>query len=119
VKSTADFPWHLLGFRPTGDIGDFTLYTNRKKSIVCFPKTHPGKPFTSRQLANMRQFAAIASVWRSISSASRADWSRACQLAGLTITPYNLFVYANMQPDTSTLETVQRQSGVYLGYPPR
>lgn len=113
------FPWHLIGFRPTGDVGDFTLYSNKKKAIVCFLKTHPGKPFTARQKANMRQFAAIASVWSSMSPALREAWSQACQRAGLTITPYNLFVYSNMQPDSSTLQTVQRQSGIYLGFPPK
>lgn len=119
MRLTERFPWRLIGIRPTGDVGDYTLYTNRKGKLVCFLKTRPGKPFTARQKANMRQFTAIASVWRSMSPALRLDWQRACQRAGLTITPYNLFVYANMQPDCSTLQTVQRQSGIYLGYPPK
>lgn len=119
MQTPEQIPWHLIGFRPTGDVGDYTLYTNRKGSLVCFLKTHPGKPFTARQRANMRQFTAIASVWRSMPESSRQAWRSACQRAGLTITAYNLFVYANMQPDSATLETVQRQSGIYLGYPPR
>ena len=116
---TQQFPWRLLGFRPTGDIAQWTLYTNKKGDLVCFLKTHPGKPFTSRQRALMRQFTAIASVWRSMSPASRQAWEEATRRAGLTITAYNLFVYANMQPDCSTLQTIQRQSGIYLGFPPR
>ncbi len=110
------FPWKLIGFRPTGDVGKFTLYTNRKGALVCFLKTWPAKPLTSRQRANCRQFTAIASVWRSMSPELRSRWSQAAKRAGLTITPYNLFVYSQMQPDSSTLLTVQRQSGVFLGF---
>lgn len=119
MPALTSFPWRLLGFRPTGDVGQFTLYTNRKGKLVCFLKTRPSKPLTSRQRANNRQFAAIASVWRSMSPASRQAWQQACRQAGLTITAYNLFVYSNMQPDSTTLQTIQRQSGIYLGFPPK
>jgi hypothetical protein len=116
---TTQFPWMLLGFRPTGDVGQFTMYTNRKGKLVCFLKTRPAKPFTSRQKANMRQFTAIATVWRSMAPWQRQQWRLASQRAGLSVTPYNLFVYSNMQPDSTPLLTIQRQSGIDLGFPPK
>jgi hypothetical protein len=119
MQLTQQFPWKFLGIRPTGDAGDYTLYTNRKGKLICFLKTRPSKPLTSRQRANIRQFAAIASVWRSMSPSLREAWRQASLRSGLTITHYNLFVYANMQPNSSTLQTIERQSGIYLGYPPR
>jgi hypothetical protein len=119
MQLTQTFPWRFIGIRPTGDIGQFTMYTNRKGSLVCFLKTRPAKPLTARQRANMRQFTAIASLWQSLSPALREAWRQASQRAGLSITQYNLFVYSNAQPDLSTLQTVQRQSGIYLGFPPK
>jgi hypothetical protein len=109
------FPWRLIGFRPTGDVWDYTLYTNKKGSLVCYVKTRPGKPFTARQLANMRQFTAIASLWTSLSPSAKRSWVDAARKATLSITAYNLFVYANMQPDRSTIRTIQRQTGENLG----
>jgi hypothetical protein len=116
MQINAAFPWRLIGIRPTGDVGPFTLYTNRKGKLICFLKTRPAKPLTARQRANMRKFEAIASVWRSMEPAQRADWSLAAKRAGLTITAYNLFIYSQMQPDSSTLLTVQNQSGICLGF---
>lgn len=115
---TQSFPWKLIGIRPTGDLGQFTMYTNRKGSLVCFLKTRPAKPLTNRQLGNMRRFTAIGSVWRSMPPSERQAWQLAAKRAGLTITAYNLFVYSQMQPDSSTLLTVQRQSAVHLGFGP-
>lgn len=107
-------PWQLLGLRTTGDIGQYTLYTNRKGSLVVFLKTRPRVPFTNRQLSNMRRFTAIAATWRAMPDAQRQKWRDATRLANLRITPYNLYVYAMMTPSENVLATISRQTGIDL-----
>lgn len=82
--------------------------------MICFVKTRPAVPVTARQRANMLKFKAIASIWRALSPESRQRWRDAARLAKLTITPYNLFVYSMMQPDRSTIKTIEHQSGIDL-----
>jgi len=102
----------MLGFRPTGDLGDFTLYTNRRNKTVIFLKAPPRKPPSETQLQQRARWSVIAAGWQSLPDARRHAWLRAARAAGLSIGGYNLFVWYACNPDPAVLATICRRAGI-------
>jgi len=104
----------LIGLFPSGDVGPFTVYTTRRKGVVWFPRSPPEKQPTVLQRRCRNRFRLAAWVWRSMPLPQRGEWERASQLAPLSITGYNLFVFHQLTRDDATIRTVERLSGVQL-----
>ena len=104
----------LLGFVIWGDLGPTTIYKNRKKKVVVFPKTWPKEPPSPAQTIQRDQFRNAAAAWRSLSSLWRAQWELATRRASLCMTGYDLFVHWHLLHDDTAIETLERQTGTAL-----
>lgn len=113
MKTVATF-LPLLGFRPTGDVGAFTVYTTRRGAIVWFPRSPPGKPPSPLQTRIRNRFRIAARIWSTLDPQRKQNWLRAAIAAGLKITGYNLFTYWIATQDHATIETVQRLANLEL-----
>lgn len=104
----------LLGFNPSGDLGPYTIYTNKRGLPVWFLKAPPRQPPSLLQRLNRSRFQAAAWLWVNTPFAERLAWNNAARLAGLTITGYNLFTYYVHTADVDAIKTVERNSGIPL-----
>lgn len=104
----------ILGLRPTGDLGPFTIYTKPDRVRVAFIKAPPTKPPTERQIAQRDQFRAAAIAWKALAQADRNNWHTVCRYLSLYLHGYNLFVYWFLSHDDASIRTVERQSGIDL-----
>ena len=104
----------LLGIWPGGDLGPYTIYTTRRRGVVWFPRSPPKQPpsYLQRRHRNSWRFAARA--WTASTATIRQAWRDAAQLAHLSISGYNLFIFWQVSKNRSIIETVQRQSGITL-----
>ena len=104
----------LLGLNPSGDLGDYTVYTSRRKGIVWFVKAPPKCPPTYLQRRQRNAFTLAALCWRRVSSEARRTWSAAARLAGLKCSGYNLFVFFQLTRDRAAIRTIEHQTGKQL-----
>ena len=105
---------HLIGLRPTGDLGPLTGYTTRHGRGVWFMKAPPKTPPTCWQTHQRNAFRALGAAWSALSQDVRDDWQRAAKLARLTITGYNLWTWYGFTNDSATILTIEHQTGVKL-----
>ena len=106
----------LLGFRPTGDLGPLTIYTNKRGLIVAYPKAPPDKPPTYFQIRQRNRFRLCGQMWSRLPPASRNEWNRAAEKCGAAICGYTLFVWYQLIHDNQALQTISRQ--VFVKLPP-
>lgn len=107
-------PWNLIGTWVSGDVGGYTVYTDRFGRKTVFPKSPPEKPPTTAQLAQRARFAAAQSAWSQLSASEKANLEAACRRLSLSLTGQNLFMKASLMNMDSALRTVERQSGITL-----
>lgn len=110
-------PYHfasIIGFRPTGDLGAFTIYSSLRQGTVWFIKSPPLEPPSVRQLHYRNLFRSAAAAWRTLTPEKRNDWLLAARRAYLSINGYNLFVWYQLKRDRATLATVERVSRLTL-----
>jgi len=93
MKTTGAQLYHMLGFRPTGDLGPFTFYTAKNGAVVFFPKAPPLNPPSYLQTVQRNRFRLAAKTWKTLPEAERQNWERLAKTAKLTINGYNLFVW--------------------------
>lgn len=102
MKRHAPELWHMMGLRPTGDIGPFTFYTSKRNQFVFFPKAPPLNPPSYLQTVQRNRFRLCAKVWQNLPELERLNWERVTKLAKLTINGYNLFVWYQLRNGEST-----------------
>jgi len=117
MKTDANKLLKLLGLRPTGDLGPYTIYTSKRRATVIFLRSPPQKPPSHRQQAWRSNFSAAAHAWSELTNAQRADWTAAATTCRLRITAYNLWLALSLHPDQPTLDTIQRLSEQQLQTP--
>jgi len=108
----------VLGFRVSGDLGGYTIYTNRKGKKVSFAQAPPRKPLSVWQLAWQRNFRWGMACWRSLTSEEKQNYRRVCDLSCLCMLGHNLFLHAYLASDNSLLETLECQYQIPLRMPP-
>ena len=114
MAQTVPPAYNVIGFNPTGDIGDFTVYTSRRRGAVWFLKSPPKKPASYKQLHQRNRFRLIAELWRSLDQSTRDNWRNAALKATLHISGYALFVVYQQKRDPALIETIEMQSGISL-----
>jgi len=107
-------PWHLIGMQVSGDVGDFSIYTDRFGRKVVYPKAPPEKPPTAAQTARREAFKAAQQSWSALSSEAKANLEEACRVLSMPLTGQNLWISAVMRQDTTAYRTVAAQSGIAL-----
>jgi len=104
----------LLGFRQTGDLGPFTIYTSRRRKPVWFLKSPPMKPPSPMQRHQRSRFTMAARAWQQLSPGIRKRWSLAAARARLYLSGYNLWLHYQLAPDRRALRTIELQSRIQL-----
>lgn len=104
----------FLGLYPSGDLGDFTVYTSKRHALVYFQKTSPKNPPTVLQRRVRARLVLAAWLWQNLPPTKREDWLTAARLAGLRISGYNLFVHWVIVQDDAPIKTIERQTGIDL-----
>jgi hypothetical protein len=103
-----------LGLRVSGDVADFTFYTNRRGKVVFFLFAPPNTPPSAAQTSKRNAMARIAGNWRLIPGPQRANWRRACLKLHLEVVGFGLFFHLAVKKDLATIRTIERQSNLTL-----
>lgn len=103
-----------MGFRPTGDLGPWTFYTDKRGTPVWFIKAPPTKPPTDRQLHIQGMMAEFARNWTSLPKETKMNWERASKRTSLKLTGYNLYQWWRWRKNRRVIETIEKQSGITL-----
>lgn len=104
----------LLGINSQGDLGPWTMYTDKQKGLVFFIKAPPLEPPSLLQTSVRNAVKLSAYTWRSLSAAQRADWETAARRTHLKIHGYNLFTFWIITKDDPCIHTVERLSKIKL-----
>ena len=107
-------PWQLMGIWVSGDVGDFTIYTDRFGRKVVFPKSPPKKPASKAQISHRARFKTAQSAWNDLSDSDKARLEEATLKSGIVMTGQNLYISVAMKNDQTALDTVSRQTGISL-----
>lgn len=107
-------PWQILGLTVSGDVGGFTIYTDRYNRKVVFPKSPPEKPPSEEQIALRSRFTEAQSAWSVLNASNKAALEEACRKLSVPMTGQNLYIKVALTNDQGALETLERQSGITL-----
>lgn len=111
-------PWNLLGLIVSGDIGDFTIYTDRHMRKEVFPRAPPKEPPTARQIARRQAFARAVRNYKSLTPEETAQWENVTRMLSMPLTGQNLFISLSFSQDNDSLITLNRQAATTLTLPP-
>lgn len=110
-------PPHLMGMTVSGDIGDLTVYTDKKNQKVFFPRSPPKMPPSDLQLAQRERFRLAQSDWASVTPLVKAKWEAIMQRLSLSLTGQNAWLHFALCHDWRILTTLIAQSGIYVDDP--
>lgn len=103
----------VLGYLVTGDLGDFTFYTNRRGRIVFYSKAPPLSPTSPAQRVQRTRMQQAGAAWQNMTPGQRAKWRQAAARCNMPINGPALAAAWIMKPG-AWIETVARQSNVQL-----
>lgn len=110
-------PWQIIAMNLAGDIGDYTIYTDRFQQKVVYPKSPPKDPPSQMQVQQRARFKTAQAAWKMLSNAEKLSLENACRKTSASLTGQNLWISCSIRRDNSTLLTIERQSGVPLPKP--
>ena len=111
-------PANVLGLMVSGDIGGFTLYTDRYGRKVIFEKAPPTKPASVLQALQRGRFRSAMINWKAETQAVRDDWENVSLKAALCMTGLNMWLHFSLKGTAAGLATFSRQTGITLTMPP-
>jgi hypothetical protein len=109
-----DMPWSLLGFHLSGDIGDFTLYTDRNRRKVIYPFSPPHKPPSDLQVHQRGRFRTAVNLFLALPAEDRANLEEACRRSSLVMGGCALYVSACLRGQNAALQTLAQQVNLPL-----
>ena len=95
---------HLLGTWVGGDLGDFTLYTTRRRKLVWYPRAPPSSPPTVAQRRQRDRFTLAVQRWRALAASEHAQWESLALQLGLVATGHNLYLHLALNFDAQAWE---------------
>lgn len=110
-------PWNLLAMQISGDVGGYTIFTDRFGRKTVFPKSPPEKPPSSQQLIQRQRFKTAQTSWNALSSDQVKNLEDACRITNVPMTGQNLWIHTALTNDTEAMKTIERQSGITLTIP--
>lgn len=111
------YPIAMLGCTVSGDVGPYTVYTDRFGKKVWFPKSPPKSKPTELQLAVRRRFTTAQHQYMQLSAAEKKLWESLTRKANLCLTGQNLFIHVAMMWTFAMLATIQHQTGITVTPP--
>jgi|SRR3990170_503150 len=110
-------PWNLIAMGLSGDVGDFTVYTDRFMRKVVFPRSPPKVPSSELQLAWRAKFKNAQASWNLLSTQEKENLENACRRTSSSLTGQNLWISCSLKLDNGSLNTLEKQSGLPLPRP--
>ncbi len=107
-------PWDLIGLIVSGDVGDYTIYTDRHGRKVVYPRQPPEVPRSPAQALQRNRFKTAQADWRALTADEKKALEDACKKLSMPMTGQNLWISAALRHDTESYHTVQTQSGITL-----
>jgi hypothetical protein len=104
----------FMGFLAWGDLAGLTMYVNRRRNLVVYPKSPPDKPPSAAQTVYRNMMRNAAAEWKNWDSPLKANWDRACRRLSLKLHGFDLWVYWYFKCDRPTIATIERQSNLQL-----
>jgi len=95
-----------FGLFPSGDIGPLTLYTDRDRQVVAYPRAPPTRPPSYMQQRQRRVWEAAAASWRTTPPTARSNWDRVCRANGIPLSGHQLFMHLNTTIQRESLEVL-------------
>lgn len=105
---------HLLGTWVGGDLGDFTLYTNRGRKLVWYPRAPPAAPPSVAQRRQRDRFSLAVQRWRALTTTERNDWEALALELGLVATGHNLYLHLALNFDAQAWAVAVARTGSTL-----
>lgn len=105
-------PFNMLGLSLSGDVGDFTLYTDKFHRIIAFPRSPPKVPASPRQLFCRQRWRNACDTWNEQPPEIKAKWELLTLRANMCMTGNGLWMKMSLNPDYVTFERLSLQ---YLG----
>lgn len=113
MKRTEDL-LYFLGLNSQGDLGPWTLYTDKRKGLVFFIKAPPLEPPSQLQTSIRNAIRLAAYTWRSLTPEAREHWELATKRAHLKIHGYNLFCFWILRKEDAAIHTIERLTRLKL-----
>lgn len=107
-------PWQILAMGLSGDIGGYTIYTDRFGRKVIYPKSPPEKPPTQRQLTAQQRFRSAQKAWSDLTTEKKENLEEVCKKANASMTGQNLYIHTAMTNDQTAIATLEKQTGITL-----
>lgn len=104
----------IFGWVIWGDLGQLTIYRNRKAKMVAFTKTWPKAETSALQETQRARFTAAAAAWQALTPETRAQWHLATRRASLCAHGYDLWVHWHTIGDEAAIRTLERQTSTTL-----
>ena len=117
-------PANALGLIVAGDVGGYTIYTDRHGRKVVFPRSPPKKPPSPMQIKQRARFAQAVTNWRNATQLTRDQFEALSMRANICMTGHNLFIALSLRDDPKLFDTLKRQTGlpaplpVFIVWPP-
>lgn len=105
---------NILGLRISGDIGEYTTYTDRYGRKVVYYYTPPAKPPTAAQVRCRARFAYAHAAWKALTPEEKAALEDCSRKLSLPITGKNIWMSASLRQRDTQYLTLERQSGITL-----
>lgn len=106
-----------MGTTVSGDLGDYTIYTDRYGRKVAYPRSPPTKPPSESQVIQRARFAAAIADWIALAEDTRFDWERASLRSSICMTGHNLYIHFALVRHDRVRQTLERQTGLTLPAP--
>lgn len=110
-------PWNLIGLQVSGDVGGFTVYTDRYGQKVVFPKSPPEEPPSEKRIAQRNRFKLAQEDWQSLDQQTKADLEEMCRRASVPLTGQNLWIHSALTNDADAMRTLMDQTGITTPVP--
>lgn len=108
----------LLGIEVQGDIGPWTVYTDRYGRKKWFLFSPPTKPPTAPQIAQRARFQQAQKNWADLTAQEKENLETACKKTSLVLTGQNLFISAQLTGRQEALQVIARQTDLPLPQAP-
>lgn len=110
-------PANIIGLIVSGDIGGFTIYTDRYARKVAYPKSPPKEPPTEMQVGCRNRFKAAQAQYMAFSAADKKLYEDLTKKASLCLTGQNLVIHVAMKHAFGLLDTLMHQTGITVPPP--
>jgi hypothetical protein len=107
-------PWSLFGFRVMGDVGGFTIYTDKFGRKVVYQKAPPKEPASPEQRIIRDRFGAAVRAWKALTGDEKAALERAVHACSLCLTGQNLYTSCCLRAADGVYASIARQSSEVL-----